>query len=795
MDKKIYDLMNWPDIEGIVYSESDNPHALLGAHMCKDGMLIQVFRPDAVEVTILVDGKKKKYPMEKVDEAGYFAVCIPGKKRLGYRVVVENLQGKKEEYIDPYAFETLLDDKFLTKFQEGGCFEIYKQLGAHKRTVDGVEGIHFVTWAPNAMRVSVIGDFNRYDGRVLQMRKIPETGLFELFVPGLSEDITYQYEVKERRDIIHRKTDPYAMRYQYENAYAAYISTDTAVHWKDASWQKYKKEQADLSDKPFAVCELSQEQYATKNIVEFAERISKMGFTHVELMPPCSYIREDSFGYETLGFFAPNKALGTMERFCAVVDAFHQQNIGVLIDMNFAFFGTESVGMTLFDGTNLYEMFDARLDKHPNLKVATFDYEKPQVCQMLLSAAVYWAKECHVDGFRIDEVASMLYLDYGRGPGEWVPNIYGENINLAAIDFLHALRKILDKKCPNTLLIAEDSSAWPKVTGNITEDSLGFDYKWNYGWKEDFLTVMEQDPLFRKGVYGKLTYSMLYHYSEQYMLMLSHEEFGKETADIEAFMPGNEQDKRANVRLAYGYMYTHPGKKLLNLYQSETVSAYLQTLNTFYQKNPALYEQDYESGGFAWVDNAAADETVLAYERHSEQQTLLIVANFTPVARENYRLGVLAAGKYTEVFNSDAAVFGGENHINEHMCESEIEECKGKNQSIVLNVPPLGITVLEYEPYTEIELEKMKIVQEAKQAKIEAQKQAEEAELRKLEAEKEAEYALEAQRQAEAAAKKALMAQQEAEEKAAAAKKASKTIETKMKKKLQALDELEEKHE
>lgn len=788
MNKNIYNLMNWPDIEGIVYSECDNPKELLGAHKCLEGILIQVFRPDAVEACIIMENNKR-YPMEKVDEAGYYAVCIPGRRVVSYQVEIEDIHGKKIVYYDPYQYPTQLTEAFIKKYNNGGCYDVYKNMGAHIKNVNGVKGINFMVWAPEAIRVSVVGDFNNWDGRIYQMTKNNESGIFEIFIPGMDKDIRYKYEIKTHGGTLLIKSDPYSLHYSIEDGYASTVTEDLSYQWKDGEWQTYKENKASLDSKAVAVCELSLADYTDIKASELAKNISRLGFDYVELMPPCEYVNNNTSGYESIGYFAATDRIGMPQDFMNIINELHTNNIGVIMDINFAFMGKDYVGLSGFDGTNLYEIADARLDKHPELNTAEFDYSKPQVRQMLISSAIMWAKQYHIDGFRIDETASMLYLDYGRSPGEWTPNIYGENINLDAIDFIHTLRTVLDKKCPGTLLIAEESSAWPKVTGSIKNECLGFDFKWNYGWKNNFISFMEKDPLFRKGEYGRLTYSMLYNYSESYMLMLSHEEYNDISGSIIDKMPGvKKEDKLANVRLAYGFMYMHPGKKLLNLSQIKEVEEYVRQLNNFYKNNKALYEYDYEPEGFEWVDTSLAQETVMTFvRRDSAGKELFIAVNFTPVVRENYRLGVDGRGKYTEIFNSDSVQFKGQGNVNKDVIKSEKIACNGKDESISIVLPPLAIAVFEYEPYTELELEEIQIRHEAAMAKKKAEEENKIAQELKIKAEEEAKSAQEAARAAQEAAKEAMRAKESAEEKAAIALKTSEQIEEQMKHKLAEL--------
>lgn len=791
MSRNLYDLMNWPEIEGIVYSECDDPCALLGGHLCKDGFLIQVFRPDAVEIEVQLEGRAKAYPMEKVDEAGFYAVLLPFKKKMRYQITMENLKGRRDTYTDPYLFAPQLKKADVKKFESGACRDAYRFMGSHMMTIDGVSGMHFAVWAPNARRVSVVGDFNGWDGRIFQMQKNAESGIFELFVPGLKAEERYNYEVKLRDGRIQLKADPFMQGAECGRRFASVAGVSAEFAWTDASWME-KKQKMSAKGRPMSVCELDAEALRQKDIVQ---RVAALGFNYVELMPVCAHMGERPV-YETIGYFAPQDAIG-ITALQQLVNDFHGNGIGVLMDWNAAFMGNNPQGLSAFDGTPLYETDRARLDHHPDLQVSTFDYAKPQVRSFLLSSMNFWASCFHIDGFRIDEVASMLYLDYGRNAGEWLPNMYGGNENLAAIEFLQQLRVTADRVLPGTLLIAEETSGWPKVTGTVKEGALGFDYKWNDGWKKEFLPFMEMDPLFRKGIYGRLTYSMLYQYSEDFMLEFSHEDFKGEADSLYERMPGSAEDeksckknKQGNVRAALGYLYTHPGKKMVNYYECVDCSEYMAALNRLYLENTALYELDNYSEGFEWIDNVSAKETVLSFVRRADDGTeLLTVLNFTPVKREDFRLGVTRAGKYRMIFNSDDKLYGGETDVRgkQPLYCSEETPWNGKSNSIEVTLPPLGMAIYSYEPYSFVELEEIRIRREAAVAKEKAEAQARAAQELKEKAEAEAKLAMEAEERAKAAAEAALKAKLDAEQKAEEALQTSLKIDEETRKKLSEL--------
>ncbi len=776
MSKKLYNLMNWPDIEGIVYSECDAPYELLGGHLCKDGFLIQAFRPDAVEMSVKVEGRQKAYPMEKVDEAGYFAALIPVKKKIKYVLTAENVKGKKQSYADPYGYEAVLEEDDIKRFTAGTCKNAYEFMGSHTKEIDKVKGIQFAVWAPNAVRVSVVGDFNRWDGRILQMNRLGESGIFVLFVPEMESGVPYCYEIKFKNGMIGKKLDPYSCSTVYDNGKASVTDAYLNYQWKDKKWRHNPNTGAEGGDVPMAICEMTLDECAKEGMTD---KICKMGFNYVKLALGSQ---------EVISYYGINE--GT-ERLQKLVDTFHGKNIGVLVDWQAAYFSNAQPGLAYFDGTPIYEMNVVRLGREPEIDVSTFDYAVPQVRTFLYSNLCYLVENFHIDGVVIDEVASMLYLDYGRSAGEWIPNIYGGNENIPAEEFLKGLRKLADQRKNKLLLIAQESSAWSMVTGDIAENGLGFDYKLNDGWKKEIMPFMGQDPLFRKGTYGRLTYGMLYQYSENFILDYSRVN-GAYREGLKNIVPGGsgdeqeaEKNKIGNVKAALAYMYTHPGKKLVNIAECEGCEEYVAGLNRLYMSNAAMYEQDGLSDGFEWIDNESAEESVLAYVRRADDQTeLMAVLNFTPVERENFMFGVTKPGKYIEIFNSaqeggltaDGAVY-----------ESDDEPYRGREENISVCIPSLGAVVYKYEPYTELELEARRIKKEAAAAKKKAEEEARIAEELKRQASERAKAAKAAEAAAKQAAKEALEAQKKAEQKAAKAEEASRKIDEETKKKLDAL--------
>lgn len=787
MGNRLYDLMDWPSIEGVVYSECDEPMELLGGRICKDGFLIQTFAPDAVEMNVRVDGRKKLYPMEKMDEAGFFAVLLPGRKKVSYTFVKEDIYGKKTEYKDIYSYgrhecmQALLkisqngrSEYNINKFMTGSAQDAYKYMGSHEAVVDGISGMIFGIWAPDARRVSVIGAFNKWDGRVFQMEKDYDTGIFFLFIPDMKPKTPYCYEIKLKDGQVVKKADPYAQSASNGVIYASLAGVNPEeknFKWTDAGWK-----QEDTKHKPLSICEIDILDLKDDTI---EDRIEALGFNCVEIMNVCA-VRNGSSA-ETINFYAVNCEVGGL-RLKAFIDKMHKKNISVIIDWNGAFMSQGEYSLVYFDGTHLYDTGKVNLDNHPELNVASFDYSKPQVRSFLMSNIRYWIEEYHVDGLKFSETASMLYLDYGRKPGEWIPNIYGGKENINAVEFIQNVRKMVDSLQKNTILAAEESSGWQFVTGDIADGGLGFDYKWNDGWKKELVPFIEMDPLFRKGIYGRLTYSMLYQYSDDFIIGFSRNGYGWKKGILKDIVPVNGEDVLNHVKTALGYMYFHPGKKLINIKECSGVEKFVAQMNNLYRNTKALYECDDNPSGFEWADDISAEETVIAVLRRDESgQSVIGAVNFTPVERKEFCIGVDEAGKYTDVLN-DSVVY-----------ESSEHNWNSKDESVFVDLKPLGISLYTYEPYTEIEKERIKIEKETKEALMLAKKEADEAKAVKDAAIERAKQAKEAEIIALAAAKEAEKAEKEAAKKAEEARIACIKIDENAKKKLAELKKMEEK--
>ncbi len=730
MNETLYELMEWPEIEAIVYSEHDCPHRILGAHKTEAGILFQTFIPNGKEAVLKLTKKGLEYPMELADEEGYFAVLIEGKTIPEYTYIITYEDGLKEEIIDPYSFECTVKQEDCDKFNQGIHYKIYEVLGAHVCEIKKVVGTRFAVWAPMAMRVSVVGDFNHWDGRRNPMRRVGNSGIFEVFLPGVHKDDIYKFEIKAKGGLTYLKADPYAFYSELRPNNASIVSDSSSYVWNDAKWLADRKKKK-YSSEPMSIYEVhlgSFKKPEEKNgsfynyrdlAVMLADYVKKMGYTHIELMPIMEHPFDGSWGYQVTGYYSVTSRYGTPEDFKFFMDYMHQHGIGVILDWVPAHFPRDAYALSNFDGTCLYEHLDPRKGAHPHWGTLIFNYGRPEVSNFLIANALFWLSEYHVDGLRIDAVASMLYLDYGKEDGGWVANEYGGNENLEAMELLKHLNSVVHKRKDGSLVIAEESTAWPMVTGDLNKDGLGFDYKWNMGWMNDFTNYMKQDPLFRKGCHGALTFSMVYAYSERFILELSHDEVVHGKCSMINKMPGTEEEKFANLRTAYGFMMTHPGKKLLFMGQefaqklewNEEVSLswdlleqekhqqmqkYVMDLNKFYQTRKALYELDEDPSGFSWLSQLDADHSIISFVRKGKQETLVVVVNFTPVVYEKFDLAVPYQGKYKEIFNSDDVAYGGSGHVNKRVKTSTRKEVDGQKQSLSIVLPPLGIAVFEY---------------------------------------------------------------------------------------------------
>ena len=629
----------------------------------------------------------------------------------------------------PYEIGEL--DQYL--FGQGNHYEIYKKLGAHMVDDEGQEGVYFAVWAPNAKSVSVVGEFNDWDRTRNPMTRAEYIGIYTCFVPGVKEGMMYKFCIETITGEYHMKADPYANYAELRPGTASRITDISHLKWTDDRWMESRKKW-DNKENPLSIYEVhmgswmrhpGREDEGFYTYREFAEAITKyvkkMGYTHVELMGIAEHPFDGSWGYQVTGYFAPTSRYGTPEDFAYMINYLHRNGIGVILDWVPAHFPKDAHGLADFDGTPTFEYADPRKGEHPDWGTKIFDYEKPQVRNFLIANALFWIEHFHVDGLRVDAVASMLYLDYGKQDGQWVPNKYGGNQNLEAIEFFKHLNSVVLGRNPGTMMIAEESTAWPKVTGNPEDDGLGFSLKWNMGWMHDFTEYMKLDPYFRKNAHHMMTFSMEYAYSENYILVLSHDEVVHLKCSMLNKMPGEGFDKYANLKVAYAFMTGHPGKKLLFMGQEfaqlrewseereldwfllseephQQIQNWYRDLLHLYKKNPALYELDNDPAGFEWINKDDIFRSIFSFVRHSKgkKKNLLFVCNFTPVAREDYRVGVPTKRQCKLVLNSDEKEYGGSGEKRTEIYKPVKKECDGQKYSFAYPLPAYGVAVFEY---------------------------------------------------------------------------------------------------
>ncbi|MDY4821627.1 MAG: 1,4-alpha-glucan branching protein GlgB [Lachnospiraceae bacterium] len=731
MTKKLYKMMNWPVIEEIIYSESQDPHATLGPHVQGNGTLIQAFFPGAQKVTLQLTKDMAEKEMELADDDGFFAVWLPVKNVGAYRYIVSYENGSVETMQDAYRHECLITAEDEEKFAMGVHYTVYEKLGAHPLNLDGEDGVYFAVWAPNALRVSTVGDFNHWDGRVHQMRKLP-SGIFEIFIPGVKAGDNYKYEIKLKTGLTYLKADPYGNAAQLRPETASVVADLRNFKWEDKEFIK-KRKTLQKENAPISVYELylgsflapkDDEEYA--NYREIADKlipyVKEMGYTHVELMPVMEHPLDASWGYQVIGYYAPTARYGTPEDFMYFVNELHKAGIGVILDWVPAHFPRDIYGLSSFDGTCLYENQDEQRRSHPHWGTLVFDYGRPEVSNYLIANALFWVEKFHADGIRMDAVASMLYLDYGRNPGEWTANIYGGNENLEAVELIKHLNSMMGKRNPGVLRIAEESTAWPMVTGSLEDGGLGFDLKWNMGWMNDYLDYIKYDPYFRSHHHSELTFSMIYAYSEKFMLVFSHDEAVHGKSSMLGKMPGEREQKFANLRLTYAYMFTHPGRKLLFMGQDigefsewnemrqtewellkypdhKGMAALVKKLNELYTTKPALYEWDDKPEGFAWINSINSTENLLTFLRKTrkKESLLVVAANFSGVEKQ-VKIGVPYEGSYKEILNTDAEEFGGSGMINKRAKRAVKKEWDDRPYSVSITLAPLSVSILEFRP-------------------------------------------------------------------------------------------------
>ena len=698
MDEKLYKYMDWPRIEAVVYGEEVSPKDVMGPRITKDGVLIQGFFPEAKSAKVIAG--KKEYQMEMEDEAGYFAVLLPAKRIPKYSFLVQ-WEDYENQWTDPYQYSGQMLPEEEKAFCAGVYYESYKKLGAHLMTVDGVEGTYFAVWAPNAQRVSVVGDFNNWDGRFLMMHRMPMSGIFELFVPDIKAGTLYKYEIKEKSGKISLKADPYGFGAEKPKDCASVVTDLSGFSWDDGEWMEARKKYDDRKQ-PISIYETDITKWESGE--ELAEFMKETGYTHVEFKPVMEYLEESTGGYSTSSYYAPTSRFGTPEKFQKAVNLLHQAEVGVILDWTPAQFPRFEGGLEKFDGTPLYEIPDESASVHPMWGTMLYNYGSPMVRDFLIGNACFWTEVYHVDGFRMDDVDAMLYLDYGRNMGEWQPNLYGTNENLYAVEFLKHLNSIVKKRNPGVLLIAQEDGLWPELTDSVENDHLGFDYKWSGGWTRDFLEYLASEPENRKRSHDQLTLSTLYAYSEHYILTLGSRDVGT-LDDFRKRIWGDENQQEAEIRAAYGYMTLHPGCKMSapDKEMPKALKEYIRDLNTLYKEQPALWKKDDDYEGLEWIQLMKYEENVLTFLRKTENpsETLLAVCNFAADTYENYQVGVPYAGKYKEIFNSDLKKYGGNGVGNPRVKTAKSQEWDERPYSIKMKIPALGILVFSVTPQEE----------------------------------------------------------------------------------------------
>ena len=726
---KLYDIFH------IVNGEHSDPHTVLGMHEMEENgrkaVVVRAFLPHAAGITVIdYANKRKKYPMERLHADGFFEVTIADREEwFRYQLEYTDADGNTWRSYDPYSFSPTLSEFDRHLFGAGTHYEIYEKMGGRLMTHEGARGAAFSVWAPNAKAVSVIGDFNNWDARRSPMRRLGESGIWELFLPAAAEGDKYKFHVTQCDGRVVDKTDPYGVYAEVRPNNASVLYPLKRYKWKDRRWMTARRKY-DFRAAPMNIYEvhLGSWKRAEGNrflsYTELAEQlipyVKEMGYTHIEMLPVEEHPFDGSWGYQVTGYYAPTSRYGSPDEFKQFVDACHQNGISVILDWVPAHFPKDDFALARFDGTALYEHQDPRLGEHIQWGTYIFNYGRKEVANFLLANALYWMDIFHIDGLRVDAVASLLRLDFCKEEGQWLPNVYGGSENLEAIEFLKHMNSVIAEREPGALMIAEDSTAWPGVTKKVDEGGLGFSLKWNMGWMNDFLSYIKLDPIYRKYHQNKLTFGMAYHYAENFVLVLSHDEVVHTKSSMIGKMPGDVWQSFANLRLSYGFMMGHPGKKLLfmggefaqysewsearsldwHLLQyadHQEMQAYVKELNHLYAEESAFWAEDFDPNGFQWIECDDAESSIVSFVRRSQEKELVFLCNFTPVVHRGFSLGVPQEGVYHERLNSDAARFGGSDVINAVPLQSRAEPAGRCPFRVELDVPPLGMVILERE--------------------------------------------------------------------------------------------------
>ncbi|MDR1694458.1 MAG: 1,4-alpha-glucan branching protein GlgB [Lactobacillaceae bacterium] len=721
------------EMDAIINGDYENIFSVLGIHKDKGSkeVYIRTYQPGSNGVEVVDYDGKVIGKMTKLDKRGFYQINLGQSENFKYRFKITNDLGNVYFKEDTYRFPATLGDIDVYLLGEGNHLELYKKLGAHLIEIDGVKGVSFAVWAPNAKRVSVVGDFNGWDGRTHIMRKHISCGVWDIFIPGITEGEVYKYEIKTAKNNILLKSDPIGFYSERRPNTASVVFDIDKYQWQDKEWVDAREARDDFSQ-PMSIYEVHLGSWRRNGMFgedylsyrEFADRlvpyVTNMGYTHIEFLPLTEHPFDGSWGYQTLGMFAPTSRFGNPEDFKYMIDKFHQAGISVIMDWVPAHFPKDIHGLAEFDGTHLYEHADPKKGEHTDWGTMIYNFGRTEVFNFLCASALFWLKEYHIDGLRVDAVASMLYLDYSRKAGEWVPNIYGGNENLEAISFLRRMNEIAYGYNKGAVMVAEESTAWPMVSRPTSMGGLGFGYKWNMGWMNDTLHYISENPIHRKYHHGLLTFGLIYAFNENFILPISHDEVVHGKGSMLAKMPGDEWQKFANMRAYYGFMFTHPGKKLMfmgcefgqdwewNYNESlrwhlleypmyKSMQDYIRDLNFAYRDNPALYEQDFDYQGFEWIEHSNADDSVVSYIRKGRTpgDYVVVICNFTPVVRHDYKIGVIEKCSFKEIFNSDDKKYWGSGVKNENELHASEDGWNYKPYSIRLTLPPLSTIILK----------------------------------------------------------------------------------------------------